>query len=396
MDKGTSKEKMAGYANELIAAKKMIKKLQQQLDAQIKLNVSLKKRSSALDTENRKLKEENKKLNRIAIEEIIKNDAMPSEESDTDISDVEEESAVGMPQLFTECAREMVSRSPKATTSITTRSSSTSKRSKTTSVLKEPDIAFMVTKNNRNEYSCERCSFASSTIKPFNRHVRIHPGYKPYQCPLAGCTKRFNRNDNVKQHMESHQSPAKFSCKFPHCGSEYARRNSLEHHYRNCHGPKRIICPFDNCAKQFTTQHGLERHRAVHQIKLFKCRSENCNLSFGEAVDLRNHVLECHTSTALTVSVVTSPDDVLWKFPCRVEGCNMCFQSDSTLECHVRLVHMKKNFPCSLCPTKFATTDNYDSHFKEVHGKARNLGSSILSKDARSTTIVRNPVMHTL
>jgi uncharacterized Zn-finger protein len=51
-------------------------------------------------------------------------------------------------------------------------------------------------KGTKRRYECSTCGKTFTTSGHVARHNRIHTGEKNFQCPEAGCSQRFSRQDN--------------------------------------------------------------------------------------------------------------------------------------------------------------------------------------------------------
>jgi uncharacterized Zn-finger protein len=58
--------------------------------------------------------------------------------------------------------------------------------------------------NQKKKFSCPTCKKVFSCVGHLQRHVRMHTGEKPFQCPFDNCNSRFSRHDNMMQHYRAH------------------------------------------------------------------------------------------------------------------------------------------------------------------------------------------------
>lgn len=76
--------------------------------------------------------------------------------------------------------------------------------------MQEQLFVFMKTEELENKkksiYTCPYCEDGKSFKRGehLKRHIMIHTGEEPFVCSIKGCSKKFNRSDNLTQHLKSH------------------------------------------------------------------------------------------------------------------------------------------------------------------------------------------------
>lgn len=107
-----------------------------------------------------------------------------------------------------------------------------------------------VSDNYIKTFKCRSCTYSTSNLSNFKRHVKIHTGEKPYTCNI--------------------------------CGKSFIQKVQLDSHIRVHTGEKPFICNL--CPRSFADKRCLRRHLEMHSmiqsvwISLKFC----CNIAFSE------------------------------------------------------------------------------------------------------------------
>ncbi|OAD01021.1 C2H2-type zinc finger transcription factor, partial [Mucor lusitanicus CBS 277.49] len=53
-------------------------------------------------------------------------------------------------------------------------------------------------------YSCPYCSKGFSRPSSLRIHTYSHTGERPFECPEAGCSRKFSVQSNMRRHLRVH------------------------------------------------------------------------------------------------------------------------------------------------------------------------------------------------
>ncbi|XP_056290121.1 general transcription factor IIIA, b isoform X2 [Pseudoliparis swirei] len=188
-----------------------------------------------------------------------------------------------------------------------------------------------------------------------NHMARVHQHReKQYECDHQGCSRNFNKRNQLKAHKCEHQEPLQFHCTVDGCTREFPSHGKLKHHEKMHQGYpcEKEACPF--LGKTWTD---YLKHRKEHKVKV-PCGE--CTKLFNNAWFLHQHKQRVHSGD--------------WrKLLCPNQGCGKKFTRRFNLENHVLGDHEgKKPFSCAYagCGKSFAMKESLWRH-GVVHDPAK-------------------------
>lgn len=191
-------------------------------------------------------------------------------------------------------------------------------------------------KKESKQKKINKCSICLKVFKGLNdlrKHLRIHSDERPYQCPEAGCGKRFRQAGCLKNHRASqHGTDIIFYCDL--CGKQFPVKERLRLHLRVHTGYKPYKC--NVCQKTFARGGQLSQHMVTHTgVKKYKC--DYCDSKFSCLANLKIH-LKSHLEER--------------DFICHI--CSKAFYRRDALKKHISCYHENiKAFHCNICNKMF-------------------------------------------
>ncbi|KAM9326923.1 zinc finger protein ZXDC-like [Gastrophryne carolinensis] len=194
------------------------------------------------------------------------------------------------------------------------------------------------------------CAWSFTTLYKLRRHLQSHDKRRPYPCEVPGCTKSFTTIYNLKAHLKAHEQENLFRCEA--CGEAFPTPTKLAAHRRTHYEPERPYkCEFAGCSKSFITVTALFSHHRAHvrEQEQFVCSFPGCNKQYDKACRLKIH-LRSHTGER--------------PFICDSESCSASFTSMSKLLRHKRKHEDDRRYPCPVegCGKSFTRAEHLKGH----------------------------------
>lgn len=188
----------------------------------------------------------------------------------------------------------------------------------------------------RRTYKCPYCGrvfHRSST--DLQKHMWIHEGVKPFQCP--DCPYQCRSRNNLNVHRLTHSNDKPHLC--DQCGKGYKSKAALRLHTRT-HG-RGALYPCDKCEYTATQKCHLKRHLETHDIiRRYIC--EHCSYSSNTINYMKVHYSRKHRGEVFNQNSVVADPSTIEQQKDRVYKCLSCsyiFGNMNDMKRHLRLKH---------------------------------------------------------
>nr|CAB3268012.1 zinc finger protein 594 [Phallusia mammillata] len=142
--------------------------------------------------------------------------------------------------------------------------------------------------HKQQEYTCEECSFSTSTVSKFIVHKLDHEKATAIKCPNKNCDYKACTRHHLLLHVRKHQQKKKFACRSCLYTTKWPNQLKLHHQQKHA-GHRNHKCPLCDYAcyrADVLKSHILYRHT---NARPHKCPT--CSYSAKQKRSLKKHML---------------------------------------------------------------------------------------------------------
>ena len=226
---------------------------------------------------------------------------------------------------------------------------------------------------------CDMCGEECKGYIRLKEHfILMHPGKRPFICPVCG--RRFRKKDSIKTCQHSGKEQVEHKCKT--CGEIFWSKKKLRRHKKQTHDIHAPKIPCMLCDEVFDQNRDLHNHMAIHADsgEILKCKI--CQRSFNKPSVLRKHLMKhsksktcriCGKTFMSVFSLRNHQKFHLGKFSCHL--CGRFMSSTWNLKQHMKThIRSEKTYECNVCHEKFFSPSALEFHKSSFHsiGKRHN------------------------